>query len=743
MSTQPENHSRANARRLTLLAIPALFAWPLFGQGPAQKPSGGPQFPLRPVLTTGGSNWAQQSGPLTIPTTDLSTGLTPEDLVSALMGSGVTVSNVTYTGLDHTAGTFSGGSGIVGFEAGILLSSGNVATVSGPLNTNDGSTTENNLPGDPELDSLIPGFGTFDATLLEFDFECTEGSQISFQYVFCSEEYNEFVASPFNDVFGFFLNGQNLATLPGGATPVAINNVNCGNPYNPPGGSNCALYRNNDCDDLASPGYPCSQIASEMDGYTTVFSAVGNVMPGVNHIKLAIADAGDMNLDSNVFLRGMSFKCGAPVPVFDPPTPCNTVVSGPYGSPIEFDVIAIATNGFAGQTVALSVTGDSIPLMGGVFNPPLPTGRLQPATTHYSWTPGLADVGDYMLTFTATDQLGATSECMIGISVEEDTTTVDLGCSEFNRYEMLTPGDTFTGLTLAHNPEHSQGFFYVAATDAAGNEIGFDHLIGQLLIIDGFESFEYAVNAVDYRAAVAEGALTDVDSDGVRDLNGTEYEKTAGELLFPRFMGQSSSMLPTPFDSDLIMISLSGGSKFSTTLDFLIYNDNEQVFSAEHTIDCWDRVSLSDISGAFNASFLRNGTDHDPLEILGHDSLEAGWFKMNGAVANSSSASIPDPAVYGVLVERIGASSIGDLPFELCAQDGHLLPRTLGGDNEEVAGADSEDCTVNIRRRRPGSLLLFPEFNNRTGSSTIFSVTNSHPNTEVRVHFVYYGRFGS
>jgi hypothetical protein len=230
--------------------------------------------------------------------------------VNALLGAGPnapTVSNITYTGAAVAAGTFSGGTGILGFESGIMLSSGNIASVTGP-NVQDGVTTVNGTPGDADLDGLIPGFSTNDAAILEFDFECPVLQVISFTYVFTSDEYNEYVNSQFNDVFGFFVNGVNIAVLPDLVTPVAINNVNCGNPYAPPGGTNCGLYINNDLSDGGGA------INTEMDGLTVVFTATTMVNPGLNHIKLAVADAGDFNLDSNVFIQGESFLCVPPPP---------------------------------------------------------------------------------------------------------------------------------------------------------------------------------------------------------------------------------------------------------------------------------------------------------------------------------------------------------------------------------------------------------------------------------------------
>ena len=270
-------------------------------------------FPKRPVIGPGKSNWVRPSkkgmhtlsGPTT---TDLNT-LTPADLVAALLGSGPNapaISNVTFTGANVAAGTFTGGMSSIGFDNGVVLSSGNVASVAGP-NTADNTTTDNGQPGDGALDAQIPGYTTHDAAILEFDFECPSLQVISFQYVFASEEYNEYVNSEYNDVFGFFVNGNNIALIPSTVTPVSINNVNCGNPYDAPlGGSHCDLFRNNDLQD----GGPFFD--TQMDGLTVILTATAAVNPGPNHIRLAIADAGDYILDSDVFIKGNSFTCTPP-----------------------------------------------------------------------------------------------------------------------------------------------------------------------------------------------------------------------------------------------------------------------------------------------------------------------------------------------------------------------------------------------------------------------------------------------
>ena len=65
--------------------------------------------------------------------------------------------------------------------------------------------------------------------VIEFEFQCANdslnGPEVSFQYIWGSDEYYEYVNTPFNDGFAFFLNGENIAKLPDD-TNVAISSVN-------------------------------------------------------------------------------------------------------------------------------------------------------------------------------------------------------------------------------------------------------------------------------------------------------------------------------------------------------------------------------------------------------------------------------------------------------------------------------------------------------------------------------------
>ena len=237
----------------------------------------------------------------------------------------------------------------------------------------------------------------------------------------------------------------------------------------------------------------------------------------------------------------------------------------------------------------------------------------------------------------------------------------EINCEEFNREELLTPNDTLTLLTEAHNPQHEQGYVYVFAKNVAGEKIAFNYLIGNVLTVNGLQSFEYGVNPVAFDG-IGDGTLTDLDGDGHCDLDGVEYGEVADEILIPRFFGQRNE----GFNSELIFVALSGGAAFTTTVDFLIYNDNEEVFSSEFSFDCWDRVNLLDISGLFAQSFLKQFTNNDPQELLGTNGMiETGWMRIDGAIADSTVTSIDDPAFYAVLLEKVGENrGASDLPFE-------------------------------------------------------------------------------
>ena len=355
---------------------------------------------------------AVPANPDVLSTDDLSKNLTLEDIIAALVGSSsIAITNVSFTGSDSALGTFTGGTGIIGFEQGIVLSTGLVENVVGP-NSGDGTGYGHALPGDADLDSLIPGFETEDACILEFDFECPAVREIGFEYVFSSEEYREYVYNSYNDVFGFFVNGENIALLPDGVTVVSIDNVNNGNDQTDSSSNPQYFIDNDGCQFATVPSCP---VNTEMDGLTVVLIAKATIQPGVNHIKLAIADAGDDIYDSDVFLKGQSFVCGA---VNNNAPTCAIDPSGPFsldvGSNLSFTVTGSDPDD--GQSIYMYPLGNLPP--GSLMTPSLPRAGLHSGlSSQFSWTPTQA--GIYTAGFYVTDSLGGSDTATAQITVTQ------------------------------------------------------------------------------------------------------------------------------------------------------------------------------------------------------------------------------------------------------------------------------------------------------------------------------------
>ena len=294
-------------------------------------------------------------------TTDDLTGGSPTATMLAdnLAGTGVTVSNVTYTGAENAAGTFAGGTGIIDFDSGIVLSSGDIANIIGP-NVNDGTSVNNGTAGDADL-NLLTTSTTNDAAILEFDF-VPNANKVFFSYVFGSEEYNEYVNTTFNDVFGFFVTAAgsttkvNCATVADGPDagtdpdPVTINSINNGDPFGTSPNSHPELYRNND------PNDPAATIDTSMDGLTVTLVCEATVVAGQpNRLKLAIADTSDRILDSYVLLKTASLSTGLPVPTIATATSADITLGA--GTLSDTATVSGRVNPIAGATVSFRLYG--------------------------------------------------------------------------------------------------------------------------------------------------------------------------------------------------------------------------------------------------------------------------------------------------------------------------------------------------------------------------------------------------
>jgi len=243
--------------------------------------------------------------------------LNPQGLVqNVLLGNGVTVSNVSYNGSPAAIAQFTAANTTLGINSGIVLTTGTtLPNGDGPHGPNDtpGAGVDNNMGGFNLLSQAIQGTQTYNAAILEFDF-VPYADTVRFKYVFGSDEYPEFAPpnnTTYNDVFGFFISGpgitgfQNIALLPNGSV-VSINNVNTiTNPF----------YFVNNGDGNTAP-YNQSPQYIQYDGFTKVLEAVSKVQCGQTyHLIIAIADVGDGQWDSGIFLEANSLSTLTPVEI--------------------------------------------------------------------------------------------------------------------------------------------------------------------------------------------------------------------------------------------------------------------------------------------------------------------------------------------------------------------------------------------------------------------------------------------
>ncbi len=233
------------------------------------------------------------------------------------------IRDITFTGDPHAVGYFEGGL-IFGFSRsqGIVMSTGFSEDLDNPNNCTGFESGNTSGGSDPDL-VIAGGSATIkDACVIEFDFK-PAGDSVSFNYIFGSEEYHDWVSPLYADIFGFFLSGQdivgpysggngiNIAEVPGTSNAVSIGTVNCGDQDNsctpPPGnGPGCEFLIDN-----TDPAQQARFNQCTMDGFTVPFIADNEVEPCEwYHMKLAIGDYSDEAYDTGVFLEKGSFDPG-------------------------------------------------------------------------------------------------------------------------------------------------------------------------------------------------------------------------------------------------------------------------------------------------------------------------------------------------------------------------------------------------------------------------------------------------
>ncbi len=251
---------------------------------------------------------------LVVNTTTYTMPTTAESLVNnVLLGTGVTASNIVFTPAANSSlqlGFFNGVNSNLGLDSGIVLSTGNVRDMS-PNSTvgGVGNFSPFTYPDLLSVANLVPSLigqsftinNVYDVGVLEFDF-IPSCDTIKFRFVFGSDEYQTWINSYYNDVFGFFISG------PGISGPYADSSINMATvPYsNPP----CPITVSSIQPSLHGQYYidnPGNTTVG-LNGFTTVLTAKVPVIFGQTyHIRIAMADGSDSSLDSGVFIEAGSF----------------------------------------------------------------------------------------------------------------------------------------------------------------------------------------------------------------------------------------------------------------------------------------------------------------------------------------------------------------------------------------------------------------------------------------------------
>ena len=237
---------------------------------------------------------------------------TPLQLIeNILINSGcASVDNVWVSGGNFATGEkslgyFNANGSTFPFSEGVILSTGKIIHAQGPNTypSNDGGSMGWN--GDADLNTALDISNSKNATVLEFDF-IPLGNEISFDYIFASEEYHDNAPCYYSDGFAFLLKEvgsptyQNLALIPNTPFPVKVTSVH----PDIPGG--CSAENEQYFDAFNPTEYP-----TNFNGQTVVLTAKSAVVSGSQyHIKLVIADARTGKFDSAIFLKGSSFSLG-------------------------------------------------------------------------------------------------------------------------------------------------------------------------------------------------------------------------------------------------------------------------------------------------------------------------------------------------------------------------------------------------------------------------------------------------
>nr|BFF40614.1 hypothetical protein BACY1_24190 [Tenacibaculum mesophilum] len=579
------------------------------------------------------------------------------EIATELQSAGVVITNPVITrGATNQIALFTNGDGGANLELdrGIAFTTSNVNQV---FVTNNETGLSVNASGTDHIDAdltAIDSQATRDVVVFEFDFRALPNyTGVLLEYQFGSEEYPDFVGSPYNDVFGFFVTdplgldstipdmapGANLAQVPGTTNPVAINNINAGFRGYYGGGANYpgitpdlsqgALYINNGhvLDNDADPNNAgplnnnpgATPIGVEFNGITRKLTANINLTPGITyHMKIAIADVTDSSFDSGVFITRVG---GVPI----------IVAEDDFGE-------IVSTNG--GVAVANVLTNDTV---AGITNPSAsgvelsevssenPGITLNTNTGEVSVAPGVP-AGVYELVYSLCQPSTNCDTAIVTVTVladsdgdnvadrddldddndgildtEENNCTGTISYEFYNSYPLSnTVDDIPTTGALATGTRTNFNVDQLWALHTPGDHETFSVRYKGLLRIDTDGAYTFYTTSDDGSKLFING-IEVVDNDGphgsqtrsgqitlksgVHELEVLFYERTGAENLSVEYEGPSISRRNLPF-SRLSCLLDSDNDGIPNHLD--LDSDNDGCFDA---VEASENVSSGQLDG--------------------------------------------------------------------------------------------------------------------------------------------------
>ncbi|MCP4590688.1 MAG: hypothetical protein GY842_08085, partial [bacterium] len=336
-----------------------------------------------------------------------------------------------------------------------------------------------------------------------------------------------------------------------------------------------------------------------------------------------------------------------------------------------------------------------------------------------------------------------------------------------------------------------RGYVVAWAVLPTGEEIRWNHLKGDAVIVNYDKATAWEYNAVAYQALDGENGLeTNNGLDpGVLSLNGVEYDQSFEVLLLDFYatgMTGFSGIHTLALDTDLTLLPVSVDLRqdnghglppvpVTTKARFDIWNQEESgPFGYERCITCWDQALLSSYEPAGLTIFMREflqtdkgvaridgmesgvcpGSEANPLVGVAAKHLTFGGFDRLPVGRDTAGMNLPgwgydDSAVVradvtpggGGTGERPGAGQSGSLSEPVRASS------LVSSATTDSGGFGSPEALVvgqNVRASssEKGSLLIFPKVELRWNSAgellqdTFIDLTNDHED-EVKVQ-VYY-----